>query len=707
MRVAEIQVPASRVRGVGPATAERFRALGVETVGDLLTFWPRDWDDRTVRVPLSRFDSAQKITALATVVAHEWFGFGRMRTLKIVIEDAEGTRAELACFNRPFLERQFPVGSEIVVHGSFQIRYGAIQSSAFEIDLVADSPARVLPVYPLTAGLTQAQVRKAIANALAEYGRGIDSELPESVRAAHGIPPKREILRLMHESATLADAARGRDALIFEELFLFEYAIGTRSLERRGRLPALAPSTSVHSSSDNGAVEGAPGTASAESGAPAEPCLSPLQARLVERLPFSLTRDQLAALSTMNDELSGDLSMARLLQGDVGSGKTLVAFLACLAVVERGGQCAILAPTELLARQHAENAARLLEPIGVRLAFLTGNVKASGRARLLEELRAGNIDVVIGTHALFSSGVAYRNLRLAVIDEQHRFGVLQRSAIIEKGIACSPERKEPHLLMMSATPIPRTLALSVFGDLDVSVIATLPPGRKPIVTHLARMGNEEKVYEFVARELSLGRQAYFVYPLIGQGEDESIKSAEDMFARLRDAVFPGASIALIHSKVAEDEQRRIMGEFRSGTVKILVATSVVEVGVDVANATCMVIEHAERFGLSALHQLRGRVGRGELQSWCFLVYAQNLTEDAKARLKVMHETHDGFVIAEEDLRIRGPGDVAGIEQSGYLSFSIADPVRDAAILERAREAAFSLLEEERAARAAIPANEPS
>ncbi len=680
MLVAEIQVPASRVRGVGPATAERLRALGIETVGDLLTFWPRDWDDRTTRVPLSRFDSAQKITALATVVAHEWFGFGRMRTLKLVIEDNEGTRAELACFNRPFLERQFPVGSEIAVHGSFSHKYGALQSAAFEIDLASDSPARVLPVYSLTAGLSQAQIRKAIANALSEYGRGIDSELPESVRIAHGIPAKREILSLMHESATLADAARGRDALIFEELFLFEYAIGSRSLERRGKLPAVSIDASPQSDPEDDSTD--------------DTLLTPLQARLIERLPFALTRDQRHALSVMNGELSQDIAMARLLQGDVGSGKTLVAFLACLAVIEQGGQCAILAPTELLARQHAENAARMLEPIGVRLAFLTGNVKASGRTRLLGELQSGNIDLVIGTHALFSPGVAYRNLKFAIIDEQHRFGVLQRSAIIEKGIACSPERREPNLLMMSATPIPRTLALSVFGDLDVSVIATMPPGRKAVITHLARMGNEEKVYEFVAREINQGRQAYFVYPLIEQGDNDSLKSAEDMFVRLRDKIFPGIPASLIHSRVSEDEQRRIMGEFRSGLIKILVATSVVEVGVDVANATCMVIEHAERFGLSALHQLRGRVGRSELQSWCFLVYAQTLTEDAKARLKVMHETNDGFLIAEEDLRIRGPGDVAGIEQSGYLSFSIADPVRDAAILVKAREAAFALLTEE-------------
>ena len=681
MFVAEIRVPVSRVRGVGPATAERFTALGVATVGDLLTFWPRDWDDRTVRVPLARFDSSQKITALATVVAHEWFGFGRMRTLKIVIEDQDGTRAELACFNRPFLERQFPVGSEIAVHGSFQVRYGAIQSSAFEIESANDSPARVLPVYSLTAGLSQAQVRKAIANALVEYGRGIDSELPEKVRLARDIPGKREILSLMHEPASLADAARAKEALIFEELFLFECAIGRRSLERRGRLPSIE--TEVDS--DTGAND------------PTCAPLTPLQARLASRLPFSLTRDQLRSLAAINADLSSPHPMARLLQGDVGSGKTLVAFLACLAVVEAGGQCAILAPTELLARQHAENAARLLEPIGVRLAFLTGNVKAAGRSRLLGELKEGNVDIVIGTHALFSSGVDYRDLRLAIVDEQHRFGVLQRSAIIEKGVASSPTKAEPHLLMMSATPIPRTLALSLFGDLDVSVIATMPPGRKPIVTHLARMGNEAKVYEFVSREIAGGRQAYFVYPLIGQGDDDSLKSAEEMFERLTREIFPGTNAALIHSKVGEDDQRRIMGAFREGSVRILVATSVVEVGVDVPNATCMVIEHAERFGLSALHQLRGRIGRGELQSWCFLVYAQNLTDDAKARLKVMHETTDGFVIAEEDLRIRGPGDVAGIEQSGYLSFSIADPIRDASILESAREAAFAFLESERRA----------
>lgn len=688
MLVAEIRVPVSRIRGVGPANAERLAQLGIETAGDLLAYWPRDWDDRTVRVPLARFDSTQKINTKATVIAHDWFGFGRMKTLKIVIEDDEGTRAELACFNRPFLEKAFPPGSEVAVHGSFQRKYGGIQSSAFEIESASDASARVLPVYPLTAGLTQAQLRKIISNAMAEYARGIDSELPKDVIAARGLPEKSEIIRSMHAPSSLAEAERAKRALIFEELFLFEYAIGQRSMERRGKLPSLFADTSDAVTSDAGARS-----------TPFEPAVrfapdGELQARLVERLPFELTADQKAVIAEMNRELSDDLPMARLLQGDVGSGKTLVSFFACLKAIADGGQCALLAPTELLARQHAENAARLLEPVGVRLAYLTGNIKAKGRARLLSELAGGNIDLVIGTHALFSSGVEYKNLTLAVIDEQHRFGVRQRSAIVEKGTGGEAGGKRPHMLMMSATPIPRTLALSVFGDLDVSVIRTMPPGRKPIVTHLAAEGNEAKVYDFVRGELARGHQAYFVYPLIDPSDSLSVKSAEDMYERLRTEIFPEYPAALIHSRIEDDDQRDIMARFNSGEVRLLVATSVVEVGVDVANATCMVIEHAERFGLSALHQLRGRVGRGTLQSWCFLVYAKALTEDGKARLKVMHETTDGFAIAEEDLKIRGPGDIVGIQQSGYVSFALADPIRDADILADAREAAFSFLLEQ-------------
>ena len=370
--------------------------------------------------------------------------------------------------------------------------------------------------------------------------------------------------------------------------------------------------------------------------------------------------------------------MARLLQGDVGSGKTLVAFLSAISVIEAGFQCALMAPTELLALQHAENATKLLDPLGIRVAFLTANIRASGRTRLLQELAEGRIDFVVGTHALFSSDVTYKNLRYVVIDEQHRFGVSQRQALSQKGQATD-------LLLMSATPIPRTLALTAFGDLKTSVIRTMPEGRRPIVTHTAKQGNQAKVYEFVRHELKAGHQAYFVYPLIESSEALDLKDAQTMAGYLSREVFPEYTAALIHSKVDDDEKCRVMEDFASGKIQILVATSVVEVGVDVANATCMVIEHAERFGLSALHQLRGRVGRSTLASYCFLIYSENLTDDGRQRLKVLMETTDGFRIAEEDLKLRGPGDLAGVKQSGYLRLRFADLGRDYELLVQVRD----------------------
>ena len=707
MLIGEIQAPVSNLYGAGKTTVEQLNRLGVSTVGDLLRLWPRAWEDRSRYNTLSEWNTFHKLNVPVTIMDQQWFGYGRMKTLKLIVCDSEGTRGELACFNRPFLEKSFPEGTKALVYGSFSVKYGAIQSSSFDIEQYDTAERRVLPVYPLTQGLTQTKLRKLIEQALNSYARGIDSELPADVLNKYGYPDKRTVLFAMHRPASMQEAENARTALIFEEFFIYEAAVGMRALERRGvlpRTPGAKGQGSVFSAQtadgDGQAAEDGQATAvqaGASEGAvqsvePLQYTYSPLQKELLSRLPFTLTADQQTVTAEINADLDGTAPAARLIQGDVGSGKTLVAFLACLKVIEGGGQAALMAPTELLARQHADNAAKLLEPLGVRLAFLTGNLKAAGRSQLLQQLAAGNIDLIIGTHALFSAQTLYKNLRMVVIDEQHRFGVLQRSAIIQKGIDSA--KKAPHFLMMSATPIPRTLALSMFGDLDISVIKTMPPGRKPVITYVAPESKAEKVYYFIGQDILAGKQAYFVYPIIEDSDTLSLKSAEDMFAELtRD--FPHHRLALLHSKVPEDEARAIMQEFRAGAIHILVATSVIEVGVDVPNATCMVIEHADRFGLSALHQLRGRIGRGSDQSYCFLLYGKNITETGMARLKVMASTTDGFVIAEEDLKLRGPGDIGGIEQSGYCGFELADPIRDFALLEKARIAAFEMLAAQR------------
>ena len=679
MLIGEIQTPVSNLYGAGKTTIEQLTRLGIATVGDLLRFWPRAWEDRSRYNTLSEWNAFHKLNVPVTIMDQQWFGYGRMKTLKLVISDSEGVRGELACFNRPFLEKAFPEGTKALVYGSFSVKYGAIQSSSFDIEKYDTAERRILPVYPLTQGLTQTKLRKLIEQALNSYARGIDSELPADVLNKYGYPDKRAVLFAMHRPASLEEAEAARTALIFEEFFLYEAAVGMRALERRGVLPR----TPVRDDASAG---------TAQSAGALQYAYSPLQKELLSRLPFTLTADQQAVTAEINADIDGTAPAARLIQGDVGSGKTLVAFLACVKVIEGGGQAALMAPTELLARQHADTAAKLLEPLGIRLAFLTGNLKAAGRSQLLQQLAAGNIDLIIGTHALFSAQTLYKNLRMVVIDEQHRFGVLQRSAIIQKGIDSG--KKAPHFLMMSATPIPRTLALSMFGDLDISVIKTMPPGRKPVITYVASESKAEKVYYFIGQDILAGKQAYFVYPIIEDSDTFNLKSAEDMFAELtRD--FPHHRLALIHSKVPEEEARTIMQEFRSGAIHILVATSVIEVGVDVPNATCMVIEHADRFGLSALHQLRGRIGRGSDQSYCFLLYGKNITETGMARLKVMASTTDGFVIAEEDLKLRGPGDIGGVEQSGYCGFELADPIRDFALLEKARIAAFEMLAAQR------------
>ncbi len=656
MFLRELTQDVTILKGTGPSTIRALANLGIRTVADLLLHLPRDYEDRTQLVPISRFSEGKVYTA-ARVVSHDWFGFGRMRTLKIIIAD-ESSEAALLCFNRPFLEQSAPVGATVQVYGKFQFKYGEIQSSSFEIKRIIGrlSPeAELSPIYPLTEKLNQAALRKLVSIALDKFASHLEDELPAKLREARGFLSKSEAIREIHFPSSLEHVERARTTLAYEELFYFQLGIALRVQSRRAKTIERGP------------------------------CPGMLAARLRERLSYTLTADQVSVLAQIVEDMRKPYPMARLMQGDVGSGKTIVALLAALYAVERGGQAAIMAPTELLARQHATIAAHLVEPLGVRLAFVTGAVSSAVRPPLLAALRCGDIDIAIGTHALFSEDVAYKNLELVVIDEQQRFGVLQRIALYRKG-------RVPDFLMMTATPIPRSLALTFFGDLQVSTIEHLPPGRKPVVTHLAREDRRASVYDFARQRLAEGRQAYFVYPVISGSDKHDLRDAESMAAHLAKEVFSEYKVGLLHSRLSDETKMEVMARFASGELSILVATTVVEVGVDVPNATVMVVEHAERFGLSALHQLRGRIGRGAHQGYCFLVYSKELSEEGRDRLKALYTTNDGFAIAEEDLKIRGPGEMLGIEQSGDLRLAIADMRKDFELLKLARHDAFGIIE---------------
>jgi len=706
LKLSDIKNPVSSLSGIGPQLTKILAQLNIFTVGDLLQYFPRDYEDRTKRVPLREFANHSKVHTVAQVIRQEWFGYGNMKTLKIIITDGTAT-ADLICFNRAFLEKVLTPGTIFTLTGAFYIKYNTLQSSAFEttnmnvphnenepVNLSQLTPVNtgIIPIYPLKEGLTQKAIHKAIAQALQQYVHGIENELPQEIIEKHNLLTKQTAIRYIHQPETIEQAIEARKSLVFEELYHFQYIVNERTFKRKGSIKI--PDEKNQSISPEDFTKS----------------LSPLQKQFEASLPFPLTQDQRKVIFEMNEEIDRSytekerilnqlergmpapvrpaFTMSRLLQGDVGSGKTMVSLFMCLRVINWKGQCALMAPTEILARQHAETTAKLLSSLGVRVAFLTGNIKSAGRSQLLKALKAGEIDIVVGTHALFSAQTEYKDLELAVIDEQHRFGVMQRQAIIQKGRqTIHGITFEPNLLMMSATPIPQSLALTVFGDLDISTIHTLPSGRKPITTYLVKEGNEINAYEAVRKELEKGRQAYFVYPAIDS--DENIKSAERAFEKLSKHIFPQYKCALVHSRVDEEEQVKTLQNFHDGTIQVLAATTVIEVGVDVPNATCMVIEQADRFGMAQLHQLRGRVGRGSEQSYCFLIYSKDITETGIERMKALRQSTDGFYIAEQDLKTRGPGEINGTAQSGALEFKLADLSRDMNIMELARIDAIS------------------
>ncbi len=658
MFLSELNDPVDRIKGIGSGTAGDLNNLGITDIKSLLRHYPVRWEDRLNITPIKSAVKSGYINSIITVIEHSHIGFGKKKTLKILVKDDTGYLT-LMCFGRNFLENKLNVGDMFYLYGSnIQYKFSELQCSSFEFEsFIKDSQPQLfnqlLPIYKLSGKLSHHNLRKFIKNSLNLYVNLVKTELPESIIKKHNLMEKCTALQNIHFPTSEETLEKAQQTLIFEELFHLQMITGKKIVSRDGHKRDQRDLSTK------------------------------LQLRLINKLPFDLTPDQITAVDDILKDLNSGRKMNRLVQGDVGSGKTLVALLAALPIIEAGGQVALMAPTELLAKQHSEKAYELLHAVGIKTAFISGNIKSASRNLLLKELQQGNIDLIIGTHALFTEDVIYKQLDLIIVDEQHRFGVNQRLSLKNKG-------DNPDMLLMTATPIPRTLTLTLFGDLDVSTIKTMPVGRKPIETHLSRIGNEQKVYDFLFKELSKGRQIYFVYPLIEQSDKINLKDAESMFMQLK-KIFSGYKLALIHSKVDEEIKESSMAGFNSGDIDILIATSVVEVGVDVPNATVMVIEHAERFGLSALHQLRGRVGRGQHQSYCFLVYSNLLTDDGKKRLLIMKETNDGFVISREDLKLRGPGDIAGIKQSGFMKFSIANLIRDLGVLEVARKEAFDLL----------------
>ena len=716
MKLKDIKTPISSIHGIGPQQEKFLAKLNIFTVSDLLSFYPKSYDDRTEKISISDFEKHKKVHAICAIQAHQWFGYGKMKTLKLIINDGTGS-ASLICFNRNFYEKSLPVGSIICVTGTFEVKFGQIQSTSFEITKLSDSAplsdfkntplpdSAVIPVYKLTEGLTQKNIRKAVSNAIFQYAKLLENELPEEIIIKRHLLQKKDAIKAIHNPISLKNAEDARYSLIFEELFNFQSVILERTFKHKGFIPQLSIDYSSDSSENNRIKNNFDLNEF-------EKNLSPLQKKLIERLPFKLTEDQMFAIFQMNNEidrgykerskilsdnivLKQPFTMSRLLQGDVGSGKTLVSFFVALRVINWKGQCALMAPTEILAKQHAENAANLLSPLGIKIAYLTGNVKQKGRNMLLSELKNGNIDFIIGTHALFSKQIIYNDLQLAIIDEQHRFGVVQRESIIAKGRTVSDKNinLEPHLLMMSATPIPQSLALTVFGDLDISVIKSMPEGRLPVKTHLIKEENEWKAFEAVRSELKRGHQAYFVYPAIDSEDfNTELKSAEIEFQKLKNEIFSEFKCGLIHSKLPQEEQEETLKKFSNNQIQVLLATTVIEVGLDVPSATCIVIEQADRFGLAQLHQLRGRVGRGKLQSYCFLIYSDKITKTGIERMKILYETTDGFIIANNDLKLRGPGEITGTVQAGLLSLGLSDIVRDKEILLKAREDAIIFMQ---------------
>lgn len=650
IRESRLTTPITSLPGIGAQKASLFARLGIFSLQDLIEFYPRAYKDTVRFYPFTQIAALNEAAAgVAETIAVEKTPTKNGMLTVITAIDEDGIVCRFPLFNRGFLAAAFPVGRKFYFYAKIRPENGRLTGQLIDFEKYSENPVffkQYLPIYPLTAGLSSAFLIKTMRTALERCRPLLFFRLPKGLRPPFSLMPYADAVSAAHFPADEEEIHLARRTLAYLELYRFAAGAVEARLTRRKHSAVL----------------------------PGDAALSPLQKKIIASLPFELTGGQKTALTEINRDLTSSQPMERLLQGDVGCGKTLVAFLAAARVMEKRQQCALMVPTDLLARQHTEKAFEIFEPLGKTVCCYTGRLSADAKRSALKPLKDGTIDLIIGTHALFGENVVFKNLGLVIIDEQHKFGVLQRASLSAKGTS-------PSVLTMSATPIPRTLAQTVYTALDVTTIEDLPKGRLPIETHLTRTGNEKKVYDFVLRELKAGRQAYFVYPVIEESRDSDLKDAVRMAETLQTQIFPDFRIALIHSRLEERQKEELMKRFAAREIDILVATTVVEVGIDNPNATVMVVENAQRFGLSTLHQLRGRIGRSNLQSYCFLIYDETrLTEEAKSRLKILLKTQNGFEIAAEDLRIRGPGEIFGERQAGNLKFKIADPLRDEKIL---------------------------
>src|SRR3989449_1636613 len=666
-----LSTPLQFLKGVGPRRAADLERAGLITVEDLLYRFPLRYEDRSRLQSIATLKPGQPaaIAGRITVCGLRSTRRPGFKIFEASVEDGTGS-LRAVWLNQPFLRDILMRGQRLVLYGPVEMRGSAsLQITNPQYEILDDEEGetihtgRIVPVYEKTGAVTPKMQRRLVYDALQRLPADLPDQLPEDIRLRLGLPSRYAALLATHfppDGVSVGElnlfATPGQRRLIFEEAFLFQMGvIARRRFAASERKPAeVRVDDRIRES-----------------------------ARKV--LPFKLTNGQKQALKEIVDDLQRPQPMNRLLQGDVGAGKTMVALLAALVEMENGLQVAFMAPTEILAEQHFLNISRLLQASRFRVALLTGSTASAARREQLAEVEAGTIPLVVGTHALVQGDVNFNQLGLVVIDEQHRFGVLQRATLRTKGL-------HPDVLVMTATPIPRTLALTLYGDLDVSVIRDLPPGRLPIKTLAKPESRRDEVYEFVRAQLDAGRQAYVIYPLVEESDKIDVKAATEMADHLAQEIFPAYRVGLLHGRMKPDGKEHVMKAFAAGELQMLVSTTVVEVGVDVANASVMIVEHAERFGLSQLHQLRGRVGRDRHQSYCFLLYQSPLSEDARERLKAMTETTDGFEIAERDLVQRGPGDFFGTRQAGVPTFRLIDLVRDRELLEIAQREAASWFE---------------